>query len=67
MNLQLEEFSDPRLLETANRYKDCLVKELLVNLKKEVVLFANGAEQADDITMLAFEISKGSNNGGMKV
>jgi sigma-B regulation protein RsbU (phosphoserine phosphatase) len=53
MNTENELFSDPRLLETANRYKDCDVKELLESIKKEVDLFANGAEQADDVTMLA--------------
>jgi sigma-B regulation protein RsbU (phosphoserine phosphatase) len=53
MNTENELFSDPRLLETANRYKDCDVKELSESIKKEVDLFANGAEQADDVTMLA--------------
>ncbi|MCL2762650.1 MAG: PP2C family protein-serine/threonine phosphatase [Treponema sp.] len=56
MNAELELFSGQRLIEKANKYADCSVKELLVKLKEEIDLFAGGAEQADDITMLALQI-----------
>jgi len=57
MNNSLKQFSAERLLETLNRNKNCPVERLLLQLKKEIDLFADGAEQADDITMLALEIN----------
>jgi len=58
MNEDLELFSDPRLLETVNRYTDASPEELLPSLMKEIDVFAGNAEQADDITMLALQIVK---------
>lgn len=52
-NPEFELYSDPRLLETASIYKDCPLKEFLVSIKRDIDKFANGAMQADDITMLA--------------
>ena len=46
-------FSNPRLLETVNAYLDAPLRELCVSVKREIDRFAEGAEQADDITMLA--------------
>jgi sigma-B regulation protein RsbU (phosphoserine phosphatase) len=57
MNNEKQLFSDPRLLETANRYADLSVKDFVGKIKEEVDIFADGAEQADDITMLALEIT----------
>ena len=57
MNNELELFTDPRLLTVAHKYKDCSVMDLLLNLKKEIDQFAEGAEQTDDITMLALKIT----------
>ena len=48
-----ELFSDPRLLETVNNSFDLPLKEFTVFIKREIDKFADGAEQADDITMLA--------------
>jgi sigma-B regulation protein RsbU (phosphoserine phosphatase) len=45
-------FSDLLLLEKANNYPDLPLKEFTVSIKKEIYKFAEGAEQADDITML---------------
>ncbi|MDR2546323.1 MAG: SpoIIE family protein phosphatase [Lachnospiraceae bacterium] len=56
-NIEKDLFSDPRLIEKANEYKDCSLNDLVENLKREIVIFANGAEQADDITMLALKIT----------
>lgn len=56
VNRQYELFSDPRLKDTLNKYKDCNHHDLLINIKKEIDVFANGADQADDITMLALKI-----------
>ena len=47
-------FGDPRLLKTANNHLDLPLKEFTVSIKREIDKFAEGAEQADDITMLAF-------------
>ena len=58
MDSEGELFSDPRLLEIVNRARDCSVKELTEWVKKEIDLFAKGAEQADDITMLALKITE---------
>ena len=52
-----ELFSDPRLVEATNCYKDYSLHELLEAVKKEIDLFADGAEQADDITMLALSVT----------
>ncbi len=59
MNKKNELFSDLRLLETVNRYKDSPIKELLSSVKNEIDIFAEGAQQADDITMLALQIKGG--------
>ena len=56
MNTNNELFSDQRLLETINRYRDCPLQELLSSIKNEIDLFTAGAEQSDDMTMLALEI-----------
>ncbi len=53
VNRSNELFSDPRLIETANKYSNMPLKEFTVSIKGEIDKFADGAEQADDITMLA--------------
>jgi serine phosphatase RsbU (regulator of sigma subunit) len=56
MNPSEDLFSDERLLETINKHKSQNIMELLSAIKDEIDHFADGAEQADDITMLALEI-----------
>ncbi|MCL2628362.1 MAG: SpoIIE family protein phosphatase [Oscillospiraceae bacterium] len=51
-------FTGERLLETANKNSSGSAEEFISAVKKEVDIFANGADQADDITMLAFELSR---------
>ncbi|MDR0311103.1 MAG: SpoIIE family protein phosphatase, partial [Acidobacteriota bacterium] len=51
-------FSEQRLLEALHKYADYPPKELLSAIKSEIDVFVNGAEQADDITMLALKINK---------
>jgi sigma-B regulation protein RsbU (phosphoserine phosphatase) len=46
-------FSDPRLITVINNCLDLPLKELTLSIKHEIDEFAEGAEQADDITMLA--------------
>ncbi|MCL2033122.1 MAG: SpoIIE family protein phosphatase [Oscillospiraceae bacterium] len=58
MNNDCELFSTRRLLDALNRSKVSTAKELLVHIKNEIDLFADGAEQADDITMLALKITE---------
>jgi serine phosphatase RsbU (regulator of sigma subunit) len=47
-----ELFTEARLLETADRLKDLPLNDFTHAMKKELDGFADGAEQADDITML---------------
>jgi sigma-B regulation protein RsbU (phosphoserine phosphatase) len=51
-------FTEARLLEVSNANTGCGPEELLYSIKREIDAFANGAEQADDITMLAFTRQK---------
>jgi sigma-B regulation protein RsbU (phosphoserine phosphatase) len=53
VNKEDELFSDPRLLEVVNGYLNLPLKEFTISVKREIDKFADGAEQADDITMLA--------------
>ncbi len=53
MNNKDELFSDPRLLETAKNCNESDLKAFTGSIKREIDAFAEGAEQADDITMLA--------------
>ena len=59
MNNQKKMFTDPRLLETANNNLDSPLKEFTEIIKQEIDIFAEGAEQADDITMLALRYKGG--------
>ncbi|MCL1976483.1 MAG: PP2C family protein-serine/threonine phosphatase [Firmicutes bacterium] len=52
-NRESKLFGSPRLIETANEYLDLPLKEFTISIKRKIEEFANGAEQADDITMLA--------------
>ena len=58
VNAGFELFSEARLLEALNRYNDRPPKELLDAIKQEIDNFADGAEQADDIAMLALKINE---------
>jgi sigma-B regulation protein RsbU (phosphoserine phosphatase) len=53
INRENKLFNNPRLLEKVNEYLDLPLKEFIVSIKREVERFADGVEQADDITMLA--------------
>ncbi len=53
VNRQNELFTDPRLLETANANLDKPLRDFTLAIKSAIDTFADGAEQADDITMLA--------------
>jgi len=46
-------FGQKRLVEAVNKYADLPLKEFTDKIKQEIDKFADGAEQADDITMLA--------------
>jgi sigma-B regulation protein RsbU (phosphoserine phosphatase) len=51
-----ELFGEQRLLDALNENKDCYPQDLLPAVKREVDNYADGTEQADDITMLALRI-----------
>jgi len=57
MNGKKELFGELRLLAALNANGDSPLKELLPAVKLEVDKFADGTEQADDITMLALKIN----------
>jgi len=52
-----ELFTSGRMLEKANDYADKETADFILKIKEEIDTFAEGAEQADDITMLALEIN----------
>lgn len=66
LNHAQELYSDPRLLETLNTdtAKRLEVEELVHYLFQDIKSFANGAEQADDITLLALKYIGGDSYGG---
>ncbi|OGX07794.1 MAG: hypothetical protein A2Y06_00355 [Omnitrophica WOR_2 bacterium GWA2_37_7] len=53
MNHRQEQFSEERLSKSLTALKDKDIKEIIARLRKEILVFANGAQQSDDITMLA--------------
>lgn len=57
-------YSDERLFDTLNKSidKNLNVEELLNYIKKDIDFFAEGEEQADDITILGLEYKGGVNN-----
>jgi sigma-B regulation protein RsbU (phosphoserine phosphatase) len=57
-NPQGKLFTEARLVETANRYGHSAPKELIKSVKSEIDTFADGAQQADDITMLVIKIAE---------
>ena len=58
MNHKMELFGEQRLVDVLNKNKDTSLRRLLGAVKKEIDKFRNGAEQADDITMLALKIGE---------
>lgn len=58
LNPGLELYSDNRLQTVLNQAKELNVTELLPYIKDDIVSFAAGAEQADDITMLSLRYKK---------
>jgi serine phosphatase RsbU (regulator of sigma subunit)/anti-sigma regulatory factor (Ser/Thr protein kinase) len=57
-----ELFGEQRLVNALNENTDCYPQDLLHAIKREVDNFADGNEQADDITMLALKISENPDN-----
>ncbi|MDR2070897.1 MAG: SpoIIE family protein phosphatase [Treponema sp.] len=55
MNTERQLFTEARLLQAAAAKSDWDLREFAVSIKKEIDAFAGGAEQADDITMLALQ------------
>jgi sigma-B regulation protein RsbU (phosphoserine phosphatase) len=48
-------FGEQRLIEAADGYCESGLADMLAGIKREIDIFADGAEQADDITMLALK------------
>ena len=57
MNLNMDLFAEQRLLSVLNKNSRLPPRDLLFAVKQEVDNFADGAEQTDDITMLALQIT----------
>jgi len=58
MNSDNEFFGEDRLKDALNKYRSSFPNDLIYNIKSEVDNFADGAEQADDIAMLALHINE---------
>ncbi|MDR0320320.1 MAG: SpoIIE family protein phosphatase [Treponema sp.] len=58
MNQDKKLFGEERLLDTLNKCASSSPKDILSAVKHGVENFADGAEQADDITMLALTINR---------
>ena len=59
MNEKDELYSDERLIKTLDEKKDLSgLQDLIRAIKADVDIFANGAEQADDITILVVELKQ---------
>ena len=56
MNRQDELFGEKRLLAWMSQNRGAALEEALHGLREEIAVFADGAEQYDDITMLMFEL-----------
>ena len=56
MNRQGELFGEKRLLAWMSQNRGAAPEEALHGLREEIAVFADGAEQYDDITMLMFEL-----------
>ena len=61
LNRKEELYGDDRLIETLNRpeAREMSIDELVTYMKADLASYADGAEQADDITMLVLEIREG--------
>ena len=49
-------FGTDRMIESLNNSKDLSVKDLLINMKRDIDAFVGEAPQFDDITMLGLEV-----------
>jgi sigma-B regulation protein RsbU (phosphoserine phosphatase) len=56
-NVSKELYGEQRLLEAINKSRDKNIEELCADIRQDVAVFANGAQQADDITMLAIQFN----------
>ncbi len=63
-NPQTELFGADRMMETLNRYADAEPEELIRRIYEAVASFENGADQFDDITMLAVKYHGQENETG---
>jgi sigma-B regulation protein RsbU (phosphoserine phosphatase) len=53
MNPQQQQFSEARLKEALTRCRDKDLQAMITAMREEVRVFAQDAQQSDDITMLA--------------
>jgi sigma-B regulation protein RsbU (phosphoserine phosphatase) len=56
-NRAKELYGKQRLLESINKNKNADVVKLCADIRQDVAVFADGAQQADDITMLAVQFN----------
>ena len=55
-NLDKEQLTTGRLIEIANTQEHVTAKDMLGDIRRHIDIFAEGAEQSDDITMLALRV-----------
>lgn len=56
MNKQMEEFTEARLEEIVRNIHDKPASDILLDIRKAVELFADGANQSDDITLMIIRV-----------
>ena len=55
---QHNQYGETRMMEALNAHKDCRPREVVEALQAGVMEFVNGAEQSDDLTMLAIRYQR---------
>jgi serine phosphatase RsbU (regulator of sigma subunit) len=57
-NRQQEQYGEDRIIQLMTSHASPSTHDMIEVLKADVDLFRDGAEQNDDLTMLAFRVSK---------
>ncbi len=59
-NIQGAQFGNDKLIATLDQYRNLAASELINTMRSDIVTFANGCPQSDDITMLAIRYLAGN-------
>lgn len=59
-NIQGAQFGNDKLISSLDQYRNLAASELINTMRSDIVTFANGCPQSDDITMLAIRYLAGN-------